>query len=106
MQRKFFLLLFTALICSVILLAQGFPKPQISNITTLPSDPILPTGNCKTGSAGYVEIDGRVELKDQEIGKYVLSRLHDGYIITLYPATKRGIFADLECTNAIYPGAR
>jgi hypothetical protein len=32
-----------------------------------------------------------------EIGKFVDSSLRNGYVLTIYPETKRGIFVDMEC---------
>jgi hypothetical protein len=70
------------------------PQAQIRKITVLPSEPIEPTGNCKTSTAGYLK-----KTSKAEIASFVEPSLQDGYIVTLYPRTKSGIFVNMECTN-------
>jgi len=96
MQRKIALFVFAASICSAVLLAQQPSKPQISGITILPSDPIVPTGNCKSSTAGYLE-----KMTDKQIGAFVSKGLREGYIVTAYPATKSGVFVAMQCTNTM-----
>jgi len=84
----------------------GQEKPTIAKITVLPSDPVVPSGTCKSSTAGYVEIRGKTRLTDVEIGKAVAGYLKDGYIVTVYPATKSGTFVNLDCTNNMLPIAR
>ena len=76
---------------------QESSKPPISKITVLPSEPITSSGSCTASTAGYLEIKGRTKITKAEIGKFVDSSLRDGYVITIYPETKRGIFVDMEC---------
>jgi hypothetical protein len=83
----------------------GQDKPTISKITVLPSEPVVASGNCKSSTAGYVEIKGRRILTEAEIGKAVAEYLKDGYIVTIYPATMHGTFVDLECTNTMTSAA-
>jgi hypothetical protein len=77
-------------------------KPRISNITILPSEPVVPTGTCKSSTAGYLD-DSRPpkSMTDEELGKFVSKSLHDGYIISIYPSTKTGIFVTMQCTNTM-----
>ena len=80
--------------------SQEVNRPQISNITVLPSESVVPTGSCTSSTAGYLEKDGKTELTKVEIGKFVDSSLRDGYVLTIYPKTKRGIFVNMECIAA------
>jgi hypothetical protein len=91
------------------LIACGLPgqeKPTITKIIMLPSDPVVPSGTCRSSTAGYVEIKRRTKLTDAEIGKAVAGYLKDGYIVTVYPATKNGTFVNLDCTNNMPPSGR
>jgi hypothetical protein len=82
------------------LFAQEPAKPKISEITVLPSELIQRSGNCKSSTAGYLEKSRQASMSDKDIGGFVSKSLHDGYIVTVYPATKNGIFVNMECTNA------
>jgi hypothetical protein len=86
---------------SISLFAQQASKPQISSVTVLPSDPVVPTGNCKSSTAGYLEQSRRRAVSNNEIGAFVSKSLHDGYILTVYPASKTGIFVSMQCTNTM-----
>lgn len=72
-------------------------KPAITSITALPSDPILTTGSCTASRSGYLQEKGRTKLTKAEIGEFVRDSLSDGYVVTIYPETKSGIFVDMEC---------
>lgn len=87
------------LLLAAIAFAQQPSKPQISGITVLPSDPVVPTGNCTSSSAGYLEKSRQGNMTDQQLGEFVSKSLHDGYIVTIYPTTKSGIFVTVQCTN-------
>jgi hypothetical protein len=84
---------------AISLFAQQASKPQIGSVTVLPSDPVVPTGNCKSSTAGYLEQSRQRKMSDKEIGLFVSKSLHDGYIVTVYPATNSGIFVSMACTN-------
>lgn len=84
------------LLLAAIAFAQQPSKPQISGLTVLPSDPIVPTGDCTSSTAGYLE-----KITDNKLGAFVSKSLHDGYIVTVYPATKSGIFVAMQCTNTM-----
>ena len=101
MQGKSLRFLFATLLGAVSLFAQQTDKPRISTLTVVPSEPIQPTGNCKSNTGGYLNKDGRTALTNSEIGQFVSDKLHDGYILTVYPATKNGIFVSAGCTNLI-----
>lgn len=75
-------------------------KPGVGGITVSPSEPVVPTGTCKSSTSGYLEKNGRSNLSDKVVGEFLVGYLRGGYIVTVYPATKRGVFVDLECTNA------
>lgn len=100
MRAKYMRLLFPLLLAGT-LFAQQPSKPQISGITILPSDPVVPTGDCKSSTAGYLEQSRQRTMTDQELGAFVSKSLHEGYIITVYPATKSGIFVAMQCTNTM-----
>jgi hypothetical protein len=77
-------------------IGQEATTPKIGSITTLPSEPIL-TGTCSSSYAGYLEKAGRTILRDNEVGHVVSKAIKHGYIVTIYPHTKRGIFVNFEC---------
>ncbi len=95
------LILLVFLFSTSSLNSQESNKPPIAKITVLPSEPVKPTGNCKASISGYLEMEGRTKMTKAEIGNWVDSSLRDGYVVTIYPETKRGIFVNMECTNAI-----
>lgn len=72
-------------------------KPSIS-VTIGPSEPVVPSGNCTSSRAGYLE---QTKPSDFEIGRFVSEKLHEGYVVTIYPTTKRGVFTYLTCTNTM-----
>jgi hypothetical protein len=86
---------------AISLFAKQASKPQISSVTVLPSDPIVPSGDCKASTAGYLDQSRRRSMSDKEIGAFVSKSLHDGYIVSVYPATKTGIFVSMQCTNTM-----
>jgi hypothetical protein len=100
MQASFLRFAFAALFSVAVPFGQQTDKPRISNITVLPSEPVQPSGNCKASSSGYLEKNGRTKMTKAELGNFVDSSLRDGYAVTIYPETKRGVFVNLECTNA------
>jgi hypothetical protein len=96
MRFKLLCIACVALIAAT-LSGQEATKPAISKITVLPPEPISASGSCTASTAGYLEIKGRTKMTKAEMGKFVDSSLRDGYVITIYPETKRGIFVDMEC---------
>jgi len=84
-----------------VVFAQEISKPQIGNIAGVPSDKSF-TGDCKASTQGYLEAQkGHLKLSEAEIGKFIQSNLHKGYIITIYPETKDGVFVDMECAATV-----
>ena len=83
----------------VALFAQD--KPRIVSITGVPSEPIA-TGPCTLSSSGYLEMaNGKTaNFTDAEFGHMTLPALRDGYVLTIYPPTKRGIFVSSACPAA------
>src|SRR5580704_9001126 len=104
-MRMTLILVICSLLSVATLLGQDTNKPRIGNITVLPSDPIPTTGNCTTSRAGYLEKGGRTNMTKAEIGEFVDSSLRDGYILTIYPQTKSGIFVNMECIAEKNPAA-
>ena len=81
------------------------PKMHVK-ITTIPSEPVAP-GTCKFSTAGYLEMpDGRVNLTENEIGNAISEDLKQGYVVTVYPKTKRGIFVSDECPSETVPASK
>lgn len=81
---------------SFFLFAQQSDHPGIS-IRGVPGEPIA-TGDCKTSTFGYLELDGkRSGFTDAQFGQAIMSALREGYVITAYPPTKRGIFLNQDC---------
>jgi hypothetical protein len=79
-------------------MAQGPTKPTITSVKVLPSE-LISSGTCTVSSAGYIEKEGRTNFNEAEIGSFISSYLREGYIVTVYPATKRGTFVSLECPS-------
>jgi hypothetical protein len=83
--------------------AQQPSKPEIGRVEILPSESVVPSGDCKSSTAGYLEQN---QPTDGQIGEFVSKSLQHGYIVTVYPATKRGVFVNIVCTNTIPTTAR
>lgn len=100
MRKQFVRLRRAALvtIAALSLSGQEPSKPAISRITTLPGEPI-PPGDCVSSSAGYLEKTGRTKLTEREIGQAVSDAMKHGYVVTIYPPSKRGIFVNFECPS-------
>jgi hypothetical protein len=81
------------------LLAQGPNKPNLTSVHIIPSEPPVERAQCTSSRSGYLQMigDGRAQLTDTEVGRHVLARLREGYIVTLYPPSKSGIFVDADC---------
>jgi hypothetical protein len=75
-------------------------KPQIGNVTGIPADATY-TGNCKASRAGYLETTGKDKMTEAKLAKFVSSSLRDGYVLTIYPETKNGIFVNMECVVSV-----
>jgi hypothetical protein len=84
---------------AVGVMAQEPTKPSISSVAVLPSEPPAPSGNCAVSRAGYLEKDGKTDITQAEIWKMISAYLRDGYVVTIYPQTKRGTFVNLECPS-------
>lgn len=83
--------------CALMLLAQQPKYAKLTSITGIPGEPIA-AGTCTTSTSGYLELGGETSgFNDAEFGKAILSALHQGYVITMYPPTKNGIFLNQEC---------
>jgi hypothetical protein len=91
-------------VAALAVLAQD--RPRIASITAVPSEPI-PPGKCTYSTSGYLELkDGKTkDFSDAEFGQMILPALRDGYVLTIYPPTKRGIFVNSECRSANKPTA-
>lgn len=71
-------------------------KPKVGSITGVPAD-ISHTGTCAASRAGYFETTGKEKMTEAKLAKFVSSSLRDGYVLTIYPETKNGIFVNMEC---------
>lgn len=82
------------------LLAQDSDRPKISKLQGVPSEPV-PPGTCKASTFGHLQLNGKTaDFTDAEFGKMILPALREGYILTIYPPTKSGIFINQECASA------
>jgi hypothetical protein len=82
--------------------SQETGKPPIAELAVLPSDPVVPSGTCKSSTAGYLENSRPPKtMSDEEMGRFVSKSLRDGYIVSIYPASKSGIFVAMQCTNTL-----
>jgi hypothetical protein len=107
MQLRFFWRGVQCSLAALLVLAlfgQEPSKPVIAGVKVLPSEPI-PSGSCTSSTAGYIEKNGRTDFTDAEFGQMILSALKGGYVLTLYPRTKSGIFIFQECATAQHPRA-
>jgi len=98
-------ILLPLILCVAILAAQE-SKPNIGKITALSTDPPLIAAVCTASRSGYLEKDGKTKMPETELATFIASSLHDGYIVTVYPESKRGIFVEMECsasTKAMAP---
>src|ERR1700682_5450636 len=91
------------LLLVVAMFGQEFHKPKIASIKGVPSEPISP-GKCTFSTFGYLEDHGKTnDFTEAEFGHMILPALRDGYVLTIYPPTKRGIFVNQECHSAEKP---
>lgn len=85
---------------AVILFAQQPGSSSKISITGVPSEPITP-GTCTSSTFGYVELNGkRADFSDADFGSAIKSALRQGYVLTIYPPTKSGIFINQECHSS------
>lgn len=92
------LAIFAALAGIVVLaVSQQTSKPTVT-IVVSPPEPIA-QGSCTTSTFGYLDLNGKTEFTDVELGKMIMPALRQGYVLTIYPPTKRGIFVNQECHN-------
>lgn len=87
------------LLCTVALSAQEPNKPQISTVTATSHDAPLFAPNCTASRSGYLENNGK-KMTEAEMTRFVTSSLRDGYVLTLYPESKNGVFVEMNCTAA------
>jgi hypothetical protein len=85
---------------ALALSAQESNKPQISTITAVPADAPLSVPTCTASRAGYLETNGK-KMTEAEIARFVSSSLREGYILTVYPESKNGIFVNMECAARV-----
>ena len=88
------------LLAGMILMAQS----ATIHVRELPPEPIPPGGNCTPSHSGYLGVEERISnrfaLEPSEIGRYVLSRINQGYSLTLYPQASGRMFAMAQCEAA------
>jgi hypothetical protein len=85
---------------SAILLAQQPSKPTGYTIEITPPEPIA-VGACASSTFGYLELNGkRTDFTEAEFGRMILPALRQGYVLTIYPPTKSGIFVNQQCHNS------
>src|SRR5579884_3965419 len=87
-------------------------RPQIQVRELLPED--VPHGVCASAKwpskSGYITVQERTQdrtrnLLPNEVGLYVLERLHEGYSVALYPQVSGRIFSVATCLSRTLPKA-
>jgi hypothetical protein len=91
-----------AVFVGVLVLASSAQDVRIS-VRELPPEP-FPTASCtqSESGSGYLRLEGDStgrNLSKEQIGGYVLSRLGQGYSVTLYPQASGRIFAITTCES-------
>lgn len=90
---------FFCIVAVVVVLAQQPSKPHV-DVSLVPSEPIAASGDCKSDTGGYLlGKNNETTPTKSEIGEIVSDKLSHGYILTIYPPTKSGIFVGARCTN-------
>jgi hypothetical protein len=81
---------------TVVVMAVAMQSPVgVRRVSAMPKD--LPAKRaCTFSTLGYLESEGRTKLTDEEVGRYVATALRDGYVVTLYPTTERGLFVNAD----------
>ena len=99
------ILLLTSAVFSVLLfadktLSSKVPKetPSIKAVAVLPPEEIS-GGPCEASTSGYLGVGDRTELTEAEIGQYITTALRGGFVLTIYPPTKRGVFVNASCAK-------
>jgi hypothetical protein len=91
-----------AAFAGVLALAGSAQDVRIS-VREVPPEP-FPTGSCtqSDSGSGYLRLEGNYtgrNLSKEQIGGYVLSRLAQGYSVSLYPQVSGRIFAITTCES-------
>jgi hypothetical protein len=94
-------------IARIVLCASGLAlivSAQRISVRELPPEAI-PHGSCTQGHSGYlgVEASNRFKLSGEEIGKYVVEQLKEGYSLQLYPQESGRIFSIATCESSVAP---
>jgi hypothetical protein len=95
-----------AMVCTfaAILIPQQQSKPNIGSVSgNAPTDAIAAaaSGGCSTTTFGYLDLKGKTaDFTDEEFGKMIQPALRQGYVLTIYPPTKRGVWVYQECRSA------
>lgn len=89
----------TILLTALLLLpaAAQESKPRIGRIAALPSEQPLIAATCTASRSGYLEKDGKTKITETEMATFIAVSLRDGYVLTIYPESKSGIFVNMEC---------
>jgi hypothetical protein len=92
----------TGLVLSVV--AQQPTTAILSDVTPVPPSDAASAalaGSCKFSTSGYLFLNGKDGgFSDSQVGEALMSSLRQGYVITIYPPTKRGIWLNQECRAA------
>jgi hypothetical protein len=88
----------------VVLVLAGSAQDVRISVREVPPEP-FPVGSCtlSDSSSGYLHWEGDSKepyrLSKEQIGEYVLSRLGQGYSVTLYPQASGRIFSITTCES-------
>ena len=83
-------------VATLMVFPQQGDKPKVS-LSATPPVPVA-AGTCTSSTSGYLDLNGKTAgFTDEEFGRMILPALRQGYVLTIYPPTKRGVFVSQEC---------
>jgi hypothetical protein len=97
--------IFKITVLAGLLALAGSAQDVRISVREVPPEP-FPAGSCtqSNSGSGYLHLEGDskepYKLSKEQIGEYVLSRLGQGYSVTLYPQTSGRIFSVTTCESS------
>jgi hypothetical protein len=81
---------------------QSDPKPPIPEVAVHELVPeTIVSAKCTSPQHGDLELsDGRREIgasDAEQVGKYILKRIRDGYVITVHPLSRQRVWIEESC---------
>lgn len=98
MQQKIPAFVAAVLLACVLMYSRQTESPSIS-VRISPSDKPLHAATCNASYSGYLHNTktGRPVISEDAIGKFIGEQLREGYVLTVYPPTSRGIWVNSDC---------